>query len=213
MSEKSPLAGLGKNNQPASAASIPEDANKSLPETVGKDTVKVTPKSPDEANPVIPPAGVVQEDNRSSNDHGQADPDATAISEYDESKRQARGMTDFDQLAPGIGDTSTEDGETCYTSHPIQRYRLGKYRFEKGVLKLKGKEVAKFEELLDELPETERHRIKKLDVAGAERIARANMAKMGGATKQIDSTVGDRGEKAKTGKEDLASAKDGGAVE
>lgn len=102
-----------------------------------------------------------------------------------------------------------------FTSHPILNYRVGRmYKFERGMIHFDSEEAAaKFEANVANLPEIERRKIKKLDVSAAEKISRKVQANQGGATKQTDSTVGDRATQPKLGKTDLADpAANGGAV-
>lgn len=80
-----------------------------------------------------------------------------------------------------------------YSSHPIKRFGVGKFKFQNGILKLfSEEEVKEFENSLDGMPSSERHRIKKVDLAAAEAIVRERLAQQGGATKQTDSTIGER---------------------
>lgn len=99
-----------------------------------------------------------------------------------------------------------EEGRIQYTSHPIKKYRVGRFEFEDALLTLRNAEdEAEFLKIIDDpkFPERERHMIRKLDVSAAERISREYRKASGGATKQFDSTVGERGEKAKVGVGDL----------
>lgn len=90
--------------------------------------------------------------------------------------------------------------EKMWSSHPIAKMRIGKFRFDKGVLKLTSEsEIAEFEALLDSLPGAERNRIQLLDVEAAEEVVRKHLAAQGGATKVIDSTIGERSTAPKTG--------------
>jgi hypothetical protein len=80
-----------------------------------------------------------------------------------------------------------------YTCHPIQRYQVGGFQFENGLLELRApEEVESFEKILDQLPLAERHRIKTVDVEAAERFVREMLARNGGATQGIDSATGER---------------------
>src|SRR3546814_4892216 len=55
--------------------------------------------------------------------------------------------------------------------------------------------LAAFEKLYDSLPPMEKNRIKKIDVAAAEKLLAELKAKEGGPTQKIDSTVGERASK------------------
>lgn len=200
MSDKNsqnPLSGLGKDAKVVSAASIPEDANKSLPEGDAADgVVKPVPAS---VAPTNPPPGVVQDDNKPSNDHGQADPENNEISEFDESKKQAVSGADFFPTTMAEGPIDPEI-IASFTSHPVNNFRLGKYQFTDGVLNFTdSKKLAKFEELLDDLPPAERNRVKKLDLEAAKRISAEFQANQPKATTSTDSSVGERGIKTKVG--------------
>lgn len=80
-----------------------------------------------------------------------------------------------------------------YTSHPIHRFRAGRFRFENATLKLyTEQDVNEFESSLAGMPLSERNRIKRVDLAAAERIVRERIASQGGATKVTDSSAGER---------------------
>lgn len=101
------------------------------------------------------------------------------------------------QLADrGVG---AVEGATMYSSHPIAKYRVGPFQFDRGLLKLDSKDAADFEALLKTLPATESSRISKIDVSAAERIVRDRLAAQSSATKNFDSTVGERAGKTPTG--------------
>lgn len=121
------------------------------------------------------------------------------------------GVVQEDNIASGLNES-----ERAWTSHPIANYAVGDFRFENGILRLDDPEkIAEFEKLLEDknFPASERHRIRELDVKGAEAISRKIRSEQGGnATKQSDSTIGERAVAPKTGTGDLASSKDGGAV-
>lgn len=194
-----------------SAAHIKEDANKQLPETdAEKAKPALTLEDKDPSTQAKVPPSVVQEDNIPSNDHGAADPRNNEISEYDESLKNAALAE-----AP-VTITGAESGEVIYSSHPIANYKVGqRFKFENSVLRLsKAKDIEDFQKVLDDLPESERMKIRKLDVAGAERISRDVRAAGGPlTTKQTDSSTGDRGPKPQLGKGDLKDSPNGGAVE
>lgn len=87
---------------------------------------------------------------------------------------------------------SLDQKGTQYTSHPISNFRVGRFRFDKGLLRLDSDDASEFEALLKTLPPTESSRVRKLDVEAAERIVRQRMASAPGATKSIDSSIGER---------------------
>lgn len=94
-----------------------------------------------------------------------------------------------------------------YSVHPIQNYKIGDFRFVGGLLTLTDPdEIAAFEAILADpkLPASERARIKKIDVGLAHKLVAERLATKGGATKAIDSTVGERAsDSPKIGKGDL----------
>lgn len=103
----------------------------------------------------------------------------------------------LDALTEGRETTapSGAGGKIQYSSHPILKYRIGKFEFENSILTLKNAaEEAEFLEVInhENFPERERHRIKKLDLAAAESISRAARATRSRTTQQIDSSVGER---------------------
>jgi len=80
-----------------------------------------------------------------------------------------------------------------YSSHPIMRYAIGDFQFNNGLLSLsKQDRVDEFEKVLSELPLSESIKVRKLDVAGAEEIAREFMARNPVVTRGMDSATGDR---------------------
>lgn len=202
----------GINKTPSgipSGANKPQEGDKKLPES--SDTAKVTTtngRTGSGTGGQVPPAGVVQEDNIASNDHGQADPRNNERSEFEES--QAMQIGTVDDLVVG----ELEQGEQAWTCHPIANYRVGrKYKFDKGILRLTDRDdIDEFTQILKDLPESESHKIRKLDVQAAEKISRAHQDSNGAKTTQsFDSSIGDRGVKPQLGKVDLADAPNGGA--
>lgn len=182
----------------------PEDAGKELGETQDA-KIDVAASAETIANATVGvPAGVVQEDNIGSNDHGQADPRNNERSEFEESRAMSP-RTDLDVfLNPAISAAANApaDGQVSFTSHPIANYRVGKkFKFTNGVLTLtKPADIEEFRAILEDLPESERHKIRELNVAAAEKISRKIREEQGTrATKQIDSTTGERAEGPKTG--------------
>jgi hypothetical protein len=89
-------------------------------------------------------------------------------------------------------ETPAETSAT-YTSHPVENFRLGRYRFNKGLLTLTGDEVEAFDKLLESLPPADKRRVRKLDVAAAEEFVRQRLAEMmPAATQAFDSSIGER---------------------
>lgn len=80
-----------------------------------------------------------------------------------------RGLSSS-QLA-GIADLP-EDSKT-FSSHPIQRFKLGRFQFDRGTLTLSGDDLSEFEKLLnsDKLPARDRNVVKEIDRESAERAA------------------------------------------
>jgi hypothetical protein len=88
--------------------------------------------------------------------------------------------------------------EFLWSSHPIQNYRVGRFHFEKGLLRLTAEDNAEFCKLRDSLPPREKHRTKEVDVGRANALLRQQRANEPRVTSQIDSSTGERasGEKA-----------------
>src|SRR3546814_5070731 len=85
-----------------------------------------------------------------------------------------------------------------FSGHPIMNFSLAGFQFTKGTLQFRAgdeERLAAFEKLYDSLPLMEKNRIKKIDVAAAEKLLAELKAKEGGPTQKIDSTVGDRASK------------------
>lgn len=92
-----------------------------------------------------------------------------------------------------VSDPAQDQGDegrgVTYSSHPIGRFRMGRFRFTDGQLTLRDpKDIEDFEESLKKQDVRTRNQIKKLDSKSAEAIARAHMRAQ--ATKSIDSTAG-----------------------
>lgn len=95
---------------------------------------------------------------------------------------------------------AAESGEVRWSSHPIQRYTVGRFQFEKGLLTLTEEaDIEDFQATYDSLPVYEKARLQKIDVAAAERIVQQYLNGSGSATKGIDSSTGDRAPNNQTG--------------
>lgn len=105
---------------------------------------------------------------------------------------------DFGNAEDSVG---SEDGDRepklIATSAPIQRFKIGRFQFERGVLHLyDDKDVEDFRNLVKQLPPVDRNQIKIIDKEAAEALVRPIEP---GATKQFDSSVGRQRERAATG--------------
>lgn len=88
---------------------------------------------------------------------------------------------------------TADDGAVRFSSHPIQKFKVGRFRFDNGLLTLtKLEDIADFRKTLGQLPPAERIRIKELDVSAAEAQVRAAIANSPKASKNIGSDTGDR---------------------
>src|SRR3546814_6111414 len=77
-----------------------------------------------------------------------------------------------------------------FSSHPIMNFSLAGFQFTKGTLQFRAgdeERLAAFEKLYDSLPPMEKNRIKKIDVAAAEKLLAELKAKEGGPTQKIRS--------------------------
>jgi hypothetical protein len=103
---------------------------------------------------------------------------------------------------------SLNGGKTIFSSHPISRFKLGRFQFANSILSLEGDEVEEFEKMLDRLPAGEKSKIKKIDVKAAELLVRVPEPSITGAT---DSSVGRQsmtiGEARLVGDKDIGHAK------
>lgn len=109
----------------------------------------------------------------------------------------------------GSSRSLADDSEPAarYSSHPIANYRLGRFHFDRGLLNLDSDDAAEFERLYQQLPITEQRRVTKLDVGAAERFLKERAAnRTAGATKQFDSSVGERAGATPIGTEELGHA-------
>src|SRR3546814_9600828 len=71
------------------------------------------------------------------------------------------------------------------SSHPIMNFSLAGFQFTKGTLQFRAgdeERLAAFEKLYDSLPPMEKNRIKKIEVAAAEKLLEELKAKEGGPT-------------------------------
>lgn len=79
-----------------------------------------------------------------------------------------------------------------FSSHPIVNFQVGRFQFKKSMLTLSAADAVELEELLETMPPMEASRVHKLDVAAAEALVRKRLEVFAGATKQIDSSIGER---------------------
>jgi hypothetical protein len=80
-----------------------------------------------------------------------------------------------------------------YTSHPIENFAVGNYKFEKGLLTLAADDAEAFDKLLATLPPQEANRVKKLDVQAAELLVKQLLENQRAAATQVtDSSTGER---------------------
>lgn len=86
------------------------------------------------------------------------------------------------------GVATADSDETIYTSSPADNFRLGRFKFENGVLRLKGEDLDDFEKLLNDprLPRSDRSMIRKIDMSRVDAIVEARRQ----ATTQFDSSLG-----------------------
>lgn len=85
--------------------------------------------------------------------------------------------------------SSLSSGEVkIYTSKPVERLKMGRFRFTDGILRLNdSKDIKEFEELLDKQPERERARIKTVSLSAAEDLVRHRRPAV---SRQSDSSAG-----------------------
>jgi hypothetical protein len=103
-------------------------------------------------------------------------------------------------LAPEPKPTA-DDGIVRFSSHPILKFKVGRFRFENGLLELRNEDdVDEFRKVLGDLPTPERLRIKELDVSAAEAQVRKVMGDSPRASKGIGSDTGDREPNKQVGK-------------
>lgn len=103
-----------------------------------------------------------------------------------------------------VAEVAAETPVVRWSTHPILKFKVGKFRFENGLLTLAdGEEIREFQAAYDGLPIYERSRIKKIDLSAAEALVRERLATGGGATKGIDSSTGDRAPNKQVGTGDL----------
>src|SRR3546814_9016780 len=87
-------------------------------------------------------------------------------------------------------------------------FSLAGFQFTKGTLQFRAgdeERLAAFEKPYDSLPPMEKNRIKKIDVAAAEKLLAELKAKEGGPTQKIDSTVGERASRSEEHTSELQS--------
>lgn len=79
-----------------------------------------------------------------------------------------------DRMKPGGEPVEQAEGDAVaaiYSSHPSSRFKLGRFQFERGVLKLNAKDAAELDALLEKQPIPIRNKVKKSTQEDAERIA------------------------------------------
>jgi hypothetical protein len=96
---------------------------------------------------------------------------------------------------------TADDGIVRFSSHPILKFKVGRFRFENGLLELRNEDdVDEFRKVLGDLPTPERLRIKELDVSAAEAQVRKVIGDSPRASKGIGSDTGDREPNKQVGK-------------
>ena len=177
----------------------------------GVDNDLTTPPS-GPAEPVSEPTKETAEDSEAPVEGDTAD---VAAAELDDERADAEQPTDEpadeQKDADGIPDVIIEQSEAPaaepaarWSSHPIARYAVGDYHFVNGLLVLHTKEEAEnFQKVYDSLPVYEQCRMTKIDLSAAEALVRERLAIGGGATKVMDSSVGDRAPHGAVGTGDL----------
>lgn len=119
-------------------------------------------------------------------------------------ERPDAGVKQVPTPQPPAPPASADDGVTRYSSHPITKYKVGRFQFVNGLLELrKPEDVKDFERVLEQLPRSERIRLKKLDLSAAEAQVRAVKAASPHVSRAIDSASGDRGPDKPIGRGDL----------
>lgn len=88
---------------------------------------------------------------------------------------------------------TADDGVVRYSSHPILKYKVGRFRFENGLLELKTEEdIEEFRKIHNSLPPQEKIRVRELDLSAAEAQVRNVLKQSPRASKAIGSDTGDR---------------------
>lgn len=90
-----------------------------------------------------------------------------------EDMSRTEGQVTGGDLAAAEQAENAPEGSTTYSSHPIERFRIGGYQFEKGSLTLEGDDVQKFEKLLESAPPREQATVKKIDVDSVNKLAKS----------------------------------------
>lgn len=92
-----------------------------------------------------------------------------------EGKKEAAAEVDSERRhqAQDADEAPQPDDSVTYTSHPIDNFRIGRdWQFSKGVLKLSPEKAEKFDKVLEDQPASIRGRIRKIDAAAADKLAR-----------------------------------------
>lgn len=81
------------------------------------------------------------------------------------------------------------DEASIYTSHPVSRFRIGRFHFQNATLTLRDKEdISEFEKLMSKASPRDRALVRKIDVEAANALAKARTESS--ISKQFDSSVG-----------------------
>ena len=170
--------GLGKTTTPATAAPV-DPASAPI-----KDTEK--PSESIQEGDVPQTAAAKLGDER-------ADAETKTVEENAEFESPKTAAEQADEFQSSVDAILGGESITRWSSHPIMRFTIGDYQFENGLLVLKTPaEAEDFQAMYDTLPISEKTRMRKLDLAAAEAIARQHIANQGGATQGIDSSTGER---------------------
>jgi hypothetical protein len=114
-----------------------------------------------------------------------------------------RGLSPDHNLVGREQGNGDREPKLIATSAPIQRFKIGRFQFERAVLNLyEDEDVADFRKLVGKLPPVDRNQIKIIDREAAEAMVRPIEP---GATKQFDSSVGRQRERSATGEQVIGS--------
>ncbi len=135
---------------------------------------------------------------------GTTNPEPTTSNEAASQEAARDRDNDSDRSLTSNADDTVDEEESgdrnpvlIATSAPIQRFKIGRFQFERAVLNLYSQEDADaFRKLLKGLPPVDRNQIKIIDKDAAEAMVRPIEP---GATKQFDSSVGRQRETLATG--------------
>jgi hypothetical protein len=183
------IGGLKLGTGIANQATTSREGATSRPQP--ESTLKKPPETTDEVETRLDLTKPVSGDN----DVARQTPETTFLDPPTPAEERKDTLESDDVAKPELAtkQPTADDGVVRWSSHPILKYKVGRFRFENGLLELRSDEdIEDFQKIHDDLPKPEQIRIKKLDLSAAEAQVRKVLGDSPKASKGIGSDTGGR---------------------